>query len=104
MLAATAFRNGHHITKSAGDTVFRGQLEHLPAPRPIGAEEAAEAMHDDGCVQFPDVFSPDEVRELRAWIDSLGGPDEQYEMKNWCFNKHLTAEPHREPMWLRLMD
>lgn len=105
MIAKPNFRNGHHITKSIGDTKWKGALEHLPPPTPItSVEEAAERMYSDGCLQFPDLLSPDEVRAMRAWMDASGGPDEQYDMKNWCFNKHLGAKPHQEPQWCDLVD
>src|SRR5689334_20897714 len=103
MIAKKPFVNGHSTLKGEGDNLFKGKLEQLPPPRPISAEDAAEAMHQDGFVQFPDVFSPDEVREIRAWMDSLGGPDEQYEVKNWCFNKHVQVPIHRDPMSLKLI-
>jgi hypothetical protein len=104
MIAETEFRNGHFTTKGEGETMWKGRLERLPEARPVGALEAAEAMFEDGCVQFPDVLSPDEVREVRAWMDAAGGPDEQYEVKGWCWNRLIGGEPHRDPMWLRLID
>ncbi len=67
-------------------------------------EDAAERMFDEGFVQFPDLFTPAEVERLRRWMDDCGGPDEQYEVKNWCFNRHQAARPHQDPMWLELMD
>jgi hypothetical protein len=104
MIAKRPFVNGHSTKKGDGDNTFKGKLEQLPPPQAISAEDAAEAMHQDGFVQFPDVFSADEVREIRTWMDSLGGPDQQYEVKNWCFNKHIQAQLHRDPMCLRLID
>src|SRR4051812_15714720 len=100
MIAKTPFRNGHHVTKGEGGNLWKTKLGHLPAPTPLTAEQAAEAMYEDGCVQFPDLLSPDEVAEMRRWMDGCAGPDEQYEMKNWCFNRHLGARPHQDPMWL----
>ncbi len=105
MNAPTAFFNGHDRFRSEKDNLFHGTLEFLPAPQPLDSPEAgAEAMFNDGCVQFPDLFTPAEVADLRAWIDSLGGDDAQYEMKDWCFNKHLGEERFRDPRWLMLMD
>jgi Phytanoyl-CoA dioxygenase (PhyH) len=99
------FRNGHHVEQGRGDTVYRGLLEHLPPPTAIESPEAAaELMYSDGCVQFPDMLSRPEVAELRAWMDRLGGPDEQYDKKNWCFNKHLVMDLQHDPMWLKLID
>jgi hypothetical protein len=99
------FWNGHHTDKAYGDTMYRGPLEHLPPPRPIESpEEAAELMYTDGCVQFPDLLSAQDVAELRQWMDQLGEPDEKYEVKNWCFNKLLAMDLQHDPMWLRLID
>lgn len=104
-MIATAFRNGHHELKATGDTVYRGPLTQLPPPRPVTSPEAAaEAMFSDGFVQFPDLLSPEDVATLRAWMDRSGGPDAQYEVKNWCFNKHIGQDFAREPNWLRLID
>src|SRR3954470_8067941 len=100
MSTTHAIRNGHDGTKSEGDTMWKGSIGSLPAPRPMSGEEAAELMYTDGCVQFPDLLSPTEVAGLRQWMDAAGGPDEQYEMKNWCFNRHIGARPHQDPMWL----
>jgi hypothetical protein len=89
----------------ANDTVYRGRIEPLPVPtRMPTPEEGAEAMFTDGCVQFPNLFSPAEVAALRAWIDSSGEPDAAYEVANWCFNKHLEADLRRDAHWLPLMD
>ena len=55
-------------------------------------------MFSDGCVQFPDLISSAEVRALRQWMDSLGEPDEKYEFKNWCFNKHIAMDIHDDPI------
>jgi hypothetical protein len=104
MNAPLVFDNGQFTTKAEGDTMWQRPLARLPEPRRLDALEAATAMFDDGCVQFPDFLTPDEVGEMRAWMDRCGGPDEQYEVPNWCFNRHLTMQPHREPMWLRLID
>jgi hypothetical protein len=87
------------------DTVFKGIAEPLPVPtRMPTAEEGAEAMFTDGCVQFPNLFSPTEVSELKAWIDRSGEPDSAYEVSNWCFNKHLEADLRSDAHWLPLMD
>ena len=52
----------------------------------------------------PGVLNATEVSELRAKMDASGGPDSQYEVKNWCFNKHLPVEFHRDPFFLRYVD
>jgi hypothetical protein len=105
MTTATEFRSGHDATKCEGDTSWKGRLEQLPPPLPIGAEAAARAMHDQGFVQFPDLLTPAEVAELREWMDRSGGPDDtRYEVTGWCYNRHIVGEPHRDPMWLRLID
>jgi hypothetical protein len=90
---------------TTNDTTYRGVVDALPVPtRMPTAEEGAQAMFDDGYVQFPGLFSTAEVSALRDWIDSLGDDDAAYEFKNWCFNKHLEADVRNDPTWLRLMD
>jgi hypothetical protein len=105
MVTTIPFRNGHHVEKGRGDCIYRGPLEHLPPPTPITSPEAAaELMYTDGCVQFPDLLSSEEVAEIRQWIDRSGGPDQQYEMPNWCFNKQVGMDLQHDPMWLKLID
>jgi hypothetical protein len=112
MTETVSFRNGHHISKGSGTPVVRGRLpffrasiESLPLPQPIrSAEEAAEGMYTDGLVQFPDLLSSQQVAEVRKWMENSGGPDEQYEVKGWCFNKHVTMDAQHDPMWLNLID
>jgi hypothetical protein len=104
MIAKPKFWNGHGTLKAEGDTMWKEPPTQLPPAKPVTAEEAAEAMFDDGFVQFPDLLSPDEVKDVRAWMDRCAGPDEQYEVKHWCFNRHITGSLTRDPMWLTLMD
>ncbi len=105
MIAKTAFRNGHHESKGYGDNLYRGALAFLPPPAPIAdAEEAAERMFTDGCLQFPDVLDRSTVARLRGWMALSGKPDSAYEVKDWCFNKHIAADFQREPNWLTLID
>src|SRR5580704_15968835 len=105
MIAKPAFRNGHHETKGEGDNLYRGQLRFLPPPARItDPEEAAERMFSDGCVQFPDLLSQQAVAELRSWMSAIGKPDRDYEVKDWCFNKHIGSDFQREPTWLTLID
>jgi len=104
-MTSATFQNGRSSAKAEGDTVFRGILQQLPPPLPITSiEEAADRMFSDGFIQFPDLFSPDEVIEIRAWMDRLGKPDSEYEVKNWCFNKEVMADFENDPQWLRLLD
>ncbi len=105
MIRSAPFRNGHHLTKGTGDNIFRGVLRQLPPPSPVvSADEAAEAMFSDGFVQFPDLLSPELVERMRAWMAASGGPDSEYEVKNWCFNKHIGADFAKQPNWLALID
>src|SRR5437868_4174016 len=92
--ARTTVTTAIHTQPSAkNDTVYRGRAEPLPVPaRMPTAEEGAEAMFTDGCVQFPGLFSLPEVAALKEWIDRSGKPDAAYEVTDWCFNKHLDAD------------
>lgn len=105
METTSRFRNGHSIDKGYGDNTYRGPLESLPPPQPITSPEAAaELMYTDGCVQFPDILSKQEVADLRQWMADIGEPDEKYEVKNWCFNKHIGMDLQHDPHWLTLID
>jgi len=105
MDTAAPFNNGQHLNAGSGDTVYHGVLESLPPPAPVSSvTDAAQLMFSDGVVQFPDLLSPAEVVEMRRWMDSLGEEDSHYEMKNWCFNKHLEADLCSTPQWLKLID
>jgi hypothetical protein len=100
-----AFWNGRSSEKAIGDTTFKGQLEQLAPPERIASiEEAAERMYSDGFIQFPDLFNAEECAAIRRWMDTTGKPDAEYEVKNWCFNKHVGADFEHDPMWLRLVD
>jgi hypothetical protein len=105
MSTTTAFWNGHHVRNSEGDNVYKGKLEHLPQPTPIGShEEAAERMYEDGFVQIPDLFTPGEVAEIREWMTRTGKPDADYEVPGWCFDKQVVWDPEHDSMWLKVVD
>ncbi len=102
---ATTAPVNNYDARDSRNCVYRGPLEALPTPtRMPTPEEGAAGMFSDGCVQFPDLFSAEEVRSLRDWMERSGGPDQQYEMKNWCFNKHIEADLIHDPHWLTLID
>jgi hypothetical protein len=105
MNAPMTFDNGHFTTKAEGENLWTGRLAQLPPPRPLGGLEAAQAIFEDGFVQFPDLLSPAEVIAARRWMDDAGGPDDaQYEVPGWCYNRLIMGEPHRDPTWLGLID
>jgi hypothetical protein len=105
MEKTSQFRNGHHVEKGRGNCTYRGPLEHLTPPAPIESPQAAaELMYTDGCVQFPDLLKPQEIGEIREWMDRSGGPDKQYENEKWCFNKMVGIDLQHDPMWLKLID
>lgn len=96
---------GVPVRQDKSHQCFTEPMASLPLPPPVtDPAAAAELLFSDGFVQIPDLFSPAEVADLRAWIDSLGGEDAQYDVKDWCFNKHLEADLRAEPRWLMLMD
>jgi len=88
--------NGHNSPKVNGSeygTTYRGPVENVyGAPGGYTHAEAVEKMHTDGFVIFRNVLNRDEVAALRAKMDAMGGPDEQYDMKDWCFNKHIVTD------------
>ncbi|MBI3829118.1 MAG: phytanoyl-CoA dioxygenase family protein [Planctomycetes bacterium] len=106
MLTATKFDNGHFSAalKSTGKAVYEGALEALPYPEVFDVDAAIESMYTDGCCIVPGVLSRDEVAEFRARIDATGGDDSKYEVKGWCFNKHLVIDWTKDAYFLRYID
>jgi hypothetical protein len=102
---APTFQNGHHEHKSFGDTIFRGKLENLPYPDgPVDIDTAIQAMYTVGYVIFPGVLDAEEVAHMRALMDAMGGPDEKYYVKDWCYNKHIGSDFHTDASLLTYMD
>jgi hypothetical protein len=93
--------NNHFTEKGYGNNTYKGPLENLPRPETFDLESSIEMMHTDGYCIIPNVLNRDEVKELRHLMDTSGGPDEQYNVKNWCFNKHLTTNYHQDPRLLK---
>jgi len=61
-------------------------------------------MHEDGYVIFPGVLNPQEVKDLKAYYDAKGGPDEKYTVEGWCFNKQLGLDFPNDPNLLKYID
>jgi hypothetical protein len=97
-------RNGHFTEKGYGNCTFRGPLEALPRPDKFDLETCVEMMYTDGYCIVPNALSRAEVAELKAVIDSTGGPDEQYNVKHWCFNKHVPVPFTQDPRVLKCAD
>jgi hypothetical protein len=97
---------GHNAPKAIGPGVrYSGPLENLPYPeRPWTLEGAFERMYSDGFVIFPGVLKPDEVAALRAKIDASGKPDADYDVKGWCFNKHIGLDFRKDAKFLEYID
>ena len=87
--------------KGYGNNLYRGPLEALPRPEVFNLEAAIEMMYTEGYCIVPNVPNREEVAELKQVIDTSGGPDEQYNVKHWCFNKHLGTEFHKDPRLLK---
>jgi len=96
--------NGHFTTKGIGDTTFSGPLENLPYPTANDLDSRIERMYTEGYVWFPGVLDAGEVAELRARMDAMGGPDEEYVVKDWCFNKHIVSDFSQDPNHLDTID
>ena len=101
---AWASADGHFGAKGRGQTVYHGPLTPLPLPTPTDTAAAAEMLHETGAVTFSGVLNPSEIATLRAYMESQGGPDEQYDHPQWCFNKHVSADWHQRPELLHLVD
>lgn len=93
--------SGHNKVRQVGDTIYRGEVPNLPYPQHFELSAAIEGMHNDGYCIFPAVLSRDEVDALRTKIDGLGGPDEQYDVAKWCFNKQLSSDYQHDPEMLQ---
>jgi hypothetical protein len=103
--ANSTLGNGHFTYRSRGATFFEGEVENIPMPpAPVSTEEAVEAMFEDGYVIFRGVLNKAEVAEVRAMFDAAGGPDEQYHVKDWCFNKHVFTDFMTDPRLLQYID
>lgn len=96
--------DGHFLHKGFGNCKYEGPLEAAPIDDPADAATAAESLHRDGYTVFRSVLSPTEVRDLRTYMDAEGGDDVQYNVPNWCFNKHIGASFHQRPELLNLTD
>ncbi|MBI3831153.1 MAG: phytanoyl-CoA dioxygenase family protein [Planctomycetes bacterium] len=96
--------NNHFTDKSYGNCTYKGPLENLPVPETFDLEAAIEGMYTDGYCIVPGVLNREEVAELRAFMDSMGGDDAQYHVKNWCYNKHISSEFHKDPRYLKYID
>ena len=96
--------NGHHVEKGYGNTIYSGKVENLPYPKTFDLEAAIEAMYTDGYCIVPGVLNRAEVAELREKMDRSGEDDSKYDMKNWCFNKHLSVDFHLDPFYLKYLD
>ncbi len=83
---------GHNTVRSIGDTIYRGEIPNLPVPAEFDLAAAIAAMHRDGYCIIPRVLDADGVKHFRNKIDASGGPDQQYEVENWCFNKQLQSD------------
>lgn len=96
--------DGHFLHKGFGKCIYDGPLEPAPIDDPADTTTAAESLHRDGYTVFRSVLSRDEVNALRAYMDAEGGDDAQYNVPNWCFNKHIGAAYHKRPELLHLVD
>lgn len=96
--------DGHFLDKGFGKCLYHGPLEAAPIDDPRDAASAAESLHRDGYTVMRGVLSREEVAALRAYMDAQGGDDAQYDVPNWCFNKHIGATFHRRPELLTLTD
>ncbi|MEZ0327560.1 MAG: phytanoyl-CoA dioxygenase family protein [Fimbriimonas sp.] len=96
--------NGHNTRRQEGDTMFRDPVPNLPYPDNFDLNLAIKGMFEDGYCIFPGVLNANQVAAFRAKIDASGGPDEQYEVAQWCFNKHLPSNYMGDPEMLQYID
>ncbi len=96
--------NGHNAVRAIGDTMYRGEVPNLPYPEQFELQAAIRGMHRAGYCIFPGVLDAAGVQKLRDKIDSSGGPDEQYEVAKWCFNKQLFSNYLGDPEMLHYID
>jgi ectoine hydroxylase-related dioxygenase (phytanoyl-CoA dioxygenase family) len=84
--------------------MHRDPIPNLPYPHSFDLEAAIQGMHKDGYCIFPGVLDAQQVAAFRAKIDGLGGPDQQYEVEKWCFNKQLASDYMEDPEMLQYID
>lgn len=96
--------SGHNDVRSIGDTIYRGEIPNLPYPDHFDLDRAIAGMHEDGYCIFPGVLNAQGVAKLRNKIDTSGGPDVQYEVAKWCFNKQLASNYQGDPEMLHYID
>ena len=96
--------NGHNTRRSTGDTIYKGEVPNLPYPERFDLDSAIEGMHRDGYCIVPGLLDAGEVKAFRDKIDRLGGPDAQYEVEKWCFNKQLASDYQHDPEMLQYID
>ncbi|MCW8131224.1 MAG: phytanoyl-CoA dioxygenase family protein [Planctomycetota bacterium] len=103
---ATRASNGHfsHAMKGKGNTVYDGPIEGVARPAVFDLEAAIEGMYTDGYCVVPNALSTELAAETRRHVDASGGPDEKYEVKNWCFNKQLMIDWTKDAYYLRYLD
>jgi len=98
------FSNGHNTTRAIGDTMYRDPIPNLPYPESFDLDAAIQGMQRNGYCIFPRVLNAEQVAAFRAKIDGLGGPDQQYEVEKWCFNKQLFSNYMGDPEMLQYID
>jgi hypothetical protein len=95
---------GHFVSKRI-DQELIGPPEFVSDhPRWTTPDEGAALLHRDGYVVVPRLFDQAQTGRLLHRLVHDEGPDERYEHKNWCFNKHIGLKLQESTEWLWAID
>jgi ectoine hydroxylase-related dioxygenase (phytanoyl-CoA dioxygenase family) len=95
---------GHWISKSLDQSLFAPAIMQTEHPQWHTMADAERLFIKDGYVVIPKLFNDQESSRLLDHLVTSGGPDSQYEVKNWCFNKSIDFEVQKRPDWLWAVD
>jgi hypothetical protein len=95
---------GHFVSKRIDPEVIGPPIFVSEHPRWSTPEEGAALLHRDGYVVIPQQFDAQQSAKLLHRLVHDEGPDEKYEHKDWCFNKHIGLKLQESPEWLWAID
>ncbi len=95
---------GHWVSKSLDQSLFAPAIMQTEHPRWASMDDAAQLFQREGYVVIPKLFNDGESARLLDHLVHHGGPDSDYEVKGWCFNKSIDFELQKRPDWLWAID
>jgi len=95
---------GHFLSKAIDPSLLLPPVPQFEHPRYATPEEGEALLDRDGYLVIPGLFTGDESARLLHRLQHDGGPDSDYEVKNWCFNKSLGLDYQQHTEWLWALD